>query len=218
MTRKEPEMNEKNIKPEEQESKAKIVRRIIKGVVSFLLQREKIIIEKEEIQSILPHRGRALMLDRVVITGSKLQGELTVREEHCSGHEIGGRPILPGVDFPEMAAQLLGIWVAQYAINSEAELDGKIAPLRQASFKTFRPVRPGDLVVIETPIIEMIEKEREAGESGGDESPRIEMVGRPGRLIQKAVGENFVATVKDKLVAKVFSVELSIIDIQSLAE
>ncbi len=65
-------------------------------------------LDKEEIEKILPHRGRALLLDRVEFDGDKTIGYLTVREEHCEGH-LPGFPIMRGVDRIEMIALTLGV-------------------------------------------------------------------------------------------------------------
>lgn len=174
--------------------------------------REKIIIGKGEIMSILPHRGKFLLLDRVVITPEKIIGEFKVPREVC--HEVWGKAIFRGVDYPEMAAQVLGIWIAQQAKRYPV-FNEKIAPLRKASFMSIAPSFPEDLLRIEMPIIEGSE------EKGEEASPRIERVGREDRLGQiryQAIGLNIGVWAGEIKRAVIYFVELSIRDAQSLAE
>ena len=66
--------------------------------------------QRAEIERILPHRGRALLLDEVTfdLERNLTIGYLTVREEHCEGH-FPDNPIMRGVDRIEMIALTLGI-------------------------------------------------------------------------------------------------------------
>lgn len=70
--------------------------------------RERRTLGREEIEKILPHRGRALLLDRVEFDGEHVVGYLTVREEHCEGH-FPGFSIMRGIDRIEMIALTLGV-------------------------------------------------------------------------------------------------------------
>jgi len=191
--------------------KEKIRKTIVAGT-NFL--REKKIIDEEEIKSILFQGDSKRFLDRVIITSKKIIGEVTIRPEHCKDHEIGGQPVFRAVDYPEMAAQLLGVWVTQQATQHPI-LNGKIAPFRKASFLSIAPSFPGDLLKMEIPVIECNEEEEEEG------SPRIERVGRedrPGRKRYQAIGLGAEAWVGDVKRAIVYFVELSIRDAQSLAK
>lgn len=188
------------------------IRKTIAAGTDFL--REKKIIDEEEIKSILFHGDSKRFLDRVIITSKKIIGEVTIRPEHCKDHEIGGQPVFRAVDYPEMAAQLLGVWVAQQATQHPI-LNGKIAPFRKASFMSIAPSFPGDLLKMEIPVIECNEEEEEEG------SPRIERVGRedrPGRKRYQAIGLSAEAWVGNIKRAIVYFVELSIRDAQSLAK
>lgn len=190
------------------------IRRTIAVGVAFLrdLGEEKIIINEEQVKLILFHGDSKRFLDRVIITSKKIIGEVTIRPDHCKDHEIGGQPVFRGVDYQEMAAQLLGIWVAQQTIQ-HVDLNGKIAPLRKASFMSIAFSFPGDLLRMEMPIIEPKEEEGEEG------SPRIERVGRedrPGRKRYQAIGSNAEAWVGNMKKAIIYFVELSIRDAQSL--
>ncbi len=207
-------MNDKIVDKQAQKEKrlgARIKRSVIVGVK--FLKREKRIIEKEQIKSILPHRGTKLFLDRVIITRKKIIGEFSVTVEACEGHEIGGQSLFRGVDYTEMTAQLLGVWLAQQA-GQYSDFDGKLAALRKASFKSISLCIPGDLLRIEIPVIEGNKEEEEEG------SPRIETVGtndRPERLRQQVIGLNAQAWVDDKKKAVIYFVELSVFDASKLS-
>jgi len=185
-------MNDKNdIKKETEktEGPAKKARKVIKGVTHFL-KKEKRIINKEQIESILPHRGRMLLLDRVIITAKKITGEFTVTKEVCEGHAVlDGEVLLKGSDFLDMAAQLLGVWTAQ-----GSNFEGRKTVIREYGGAKFRkPTSPGELLVLE------IETDNvSADDVYGD-----------GRLII-AKGENFLARVGEERKTEVYSVELVI--------
>ncbi len=65
-------------------------------------------LERAQIELILPHRYQALLLDRAEITETGAIGYLTVREDIVKGH-FPGNPVMRGFDRAEMLAQLLGI-------------------------------------------------------------------------------------------------------------
>lgn len=69
---------------------------------------------REAIETILPHRGRALMLDRAEVDEEDgrltAKGYFTVTDEVCEGH-LPGHPILRGVDRVEILALTLGVAV-----------------------------------------------------------------------------------------------------------
>ncbi len=178
--------------------RAWIVRRVIMGVAGFL-QKEKRILDKDAIKLILPHREDKLLLDRVIITAKKIIGEFTVTEKVCKGHKFNGQLIFRGVDIVEMAAQLLGVWAAQYS-----EFENKMAYLKsiKGEVKFSGMIVPSNLLTVE---ISVKENEKEP-------NPRIEIKGRPGRLIQKVVGENFTARVEGKLKSTISRIELIIVD------
>lgn len=185
---------------------------VVKGVKALLEKLEKkeegIIIEKEKIMSILPHRGDKLLLDKVIITTDKVIGEFKVTEEVCKGHEFEGKLVFRGVDIIEMAAQLLGVWAGQYS-----EFKGKIAYFKSivGEVKFIGAIFPFDLVVMKLPV------EKEVG-TEEEENPRVESFGRPGRLIQRIIGENFIAMVNGQRKAIISSIGLAVGDIKSLAE
>ena len=213
-------MNDKTSDNQEQKNgklREKIKKGVKKGVIVIVgvkfLKREKRIIEKEEIMSILPHRKGKLFLDRVTITPKKIIGEFLVTPEACEGHEIGGQLLFRGVDYPEMAAQLLGIWLAQQAAQ-HPNLNGKLAYLRKASFKCIGPSIPGDLLKVEIAVAERMEEEE------GEGNPRIETVARedrPARARQQVIGLNAGAWVNGKKRAVIYFIKLGIADAPKLS-
>jgi len=181
-------MDEKNNRTEKQTGRT---RKIFRGVVNFLKREEKIIINKEQIGLILPHRGRMLLLDRVVITAQKIMGEFIVTNEVCDGHAVlEGKLVLKGSDLFDMAAQLLGVWAAQH---SDAEFKGKKTVIREYGGAKFRnPIFPKEFLVME------IDPENASAQV---------MVGRD-IIITK--GEKFSARVGKEKKAEISSVELII--------
>lgn len=97
-------------------------------------------LEREEIEHILPHRGRALLLDRIEIDEGKSIGYLRIREEHCEGH-IPGFPIFRGVDRIEMITLTLGVAVQSHLATGQMFY---LAKIREARFPGI--ARLGDLV------------------------------------------------------------------------
>ncbi len=170
------------------ETQEKIVRRIFRGVAGFL-KKEKRIIERGQIESILFHRGRMLLLDLVIITAKKITGEFQVTEEVCEGHAVwDGELLMKGSDFLDMAAQLLGIWAAQHP-----DFEGRKTIIREYGGSKFRnPTRPGELLIME------LDTENASAE-----------VLRNGKLII-VKGSNFSARVGEERKADVYSVEIVI--------
>jgi|GEM_PF-3230418 len=74
-----------------------------------------IVIIKDEIEFILPHRDTMLLLDRVTIDKETVAGEFEVTDAVCKGHAVaaGGKIVMRGSDLFDMAAQLLGVWASQ---------------------------------------------------------------------------------------------------------
>jgi 3-hydroxymyristoyl/3-hydroxydecanoyl-(acyl carrier protein) dehydratase len=93
------------------------------------LERCGMIVKIDEIKKILPHTGGMLLLDEVLITSEEIIGKLTIRKDICEGHKIGGKLIMKGSDYADMAAQLVGIIVAsdlkyKYLANMDVVADG----------------------------------------------------------------------------------------------
>lgn len=181
----------------------KRIKKIIWGVTSFLKKEERVI-DKNKILKILPHRGRMLLLDEVVITKKSIVGKFTITGDVCRGHEFNGQLVFRGVDIIEMAAQTLGVWLAQHP-----EFEKKLAFFRRliGDIKFFGMVVPADLLIIEIPV----EKEAEAEAENQQGNPRVEISGRPGRMIEKAIAANIIAKVGKDSKAFISGIELSII-------
>ena len=97
-------------------------------------------LNRDEIEEILPHRGRALLLDKVDFDNEKTIGYLTVREEHCEGH-FPGLPIMRGVDRIEMIALTLGVAAKTKLPEGYLSFLAKIGKTRFPA-----PARPGDII------------------------------------------------------------------------
>lgn len=191
--------------------KKKRIRRVIGGVRNFLVKDQRII-NRSQIEEILPHRGRMLFLDEVVITNKNILGKFTVTDEVCKGHEFNSQLVFRGVDIIEMAAQVLGIWLAQHSESKD-----QIAFFRRilGEVKFYGMVVPSNVLLVEIPVIAIDEDDEDEKERSGN--PRIEISGRPDRLLKRAVAENITARVGSTNKAVILGIEFSIINQQSLA-
>ena len=109
-------------------------------------------LNKEEIENIIPQRDPFLMIDEVenFIPGESATAYKHVKEEewYFKGH-FPGNPIMPGVLITESLAQTGAV-----AILSLEENKGKTAyfgGIQSAKFK--KKVVPGDVLILETEII-----------------------------------------------------------------
>ena len=103
-------------------------------------------LERAQIEAILPHRPPMLLLDEVLELepGARVVARKLVRDEDCAGH-FPGNPIMPGVLMVEALAQAGAV-----AVLSEEENRGKLAlfaGIDDVRFK--RIVRPGDVLTLE---------------------------------------------------------------------
>ncbi len=121
------------------------------------------VIDVEGVQNILPHRYPFLMVDRIVgfegetkCTGIKC---VTMNEPYFQGH-FPGHPIMPGVLQLEAMAQVASVLLLRMPGNQ-----GKIGYFLSANeVKWRKPVRPGDVLVIET---EVTKAKRNIGQAIG---------------------------------------------------
>jgi UDP-3-O-[3-hydroxymyristoyl] N-acetylglucosamine deacetylase/3-hydroxyacyl-[acyl-carrier-protein] dehydratase len=108
------------------------------------------ILDKEEIEKILPHRYPFLMVDRILELGeTKAVGvkTLSMSDYFFAGH-FPGKPVMPGVLMLEAMAQVGGVLMLNIERNK-----GKIAyfmSINNAKFR--RMVKPGDQLRIEIEI------------------------------------------------------------------
>ena len=115
-----------------------------------------------QLMKILPHRYPFLMVDKVTkIAGNKVTAvkNVSVNEPYFQGH-FPNHPIMPGVLQLEAIAQVAGILMLRQAENF-----GKIAYFMAAeSVKWRKPVRPGDVLVID---VELTKSRGKIGKARG---------------------------------------------------
>ncbi len=161
-------MNEQKDREEKSKGIVKSVEKVIERITQrknykgfgFLESEEKErIISSQQIRSILPHRGRFLLLDEVLITSQKITGKIKVTEDMCLGHAVlKGEMIFRGSDFSDMAAQLLTVWAAQWP-ELRFSLEGKICVPVEYGGSIFRmSVFPGDLVLMSSKEVQARER------------------------------------------------------------
>lgn len=165
--------------------------KLVQGVADLLKAEKTIVIDKEKIQLILPHRGPKLLLDKVTINTEKISGEFLVTEAVCEGHVVWeGKSVLPGAYLFEMAAQLLGVWTAQH---SDFKFESRKTVVREYGGAKFRkPIFPEELLVLEV--------------NANNVSAEIL---REGKIIIVS-GNNFSARAGEEKKANIYSVELMI--------
>jgi UDP-3-O-[3-hydroxymyristoyl] N-acetylglucosamine deacetylase/3-hydroxyacyl-[acyl-carrier-protein] dehydratase len=104
-----------------------------------------------EIMRILPHRYPFLMVDRVTkIEGNHVTAikSVSINEPYFQGH-FPGYPLMPGVLQLEAIAQAAGLLMLKRLENA-----GQLAYFMSAEdVKWRKPVRPGDILVIEVDLI-----------------------------------------------------------------
>jgi UDP-3-O-[3-hydroxymyristoyl] N-acetylglucosamine deacetylase/3-hydroxyacyl-[acyl-carrier-protein] dehydratase len=126
------------------------------------LVRDGATLDTMQVMQILPHRPPFLMVDKVTkIDGSRIvaQKNVTMGEPFFEGH-FPGHPIMPGVLQLEAMAQVAGILMMRQAENA-----GKLAYFMSAEdVKWRRPVRPGDILMIE---VEMTKARGKIGKAKG---------------------------------------------------
>ncbi|MBU4274518.1 hypothetical protein KKE19_01755 [Patescibacteria group bacterium] len=129
------------------------MKRVIKWIGDFFVGKKEIIVDKEEIMTILFHRGRMLLLDKVIIMENKVVGEFLVTAEVCEGHEpIPGMPVMRGVEIPEMAFQLLGVLISKHPEMSPLLINKAFAAREIALVKFNGFIVPGDVLTLESGI------------------------------------------------------------------
>jgi len=167
----------------------------IRKTIKVLLPEKKVTIGRDEIMTILPHRGTMLLLDEAVISREVIRGQLLIGDEFCIGHAVfDGRLVFRGVDVPEMAAQLLGVsWAHQHP-----EFQNRIGFLREVKGAKFHgPITPGELLIIEMDPAKIRQKVL-----GGPE---------PDKMLITVAARDISAKVKKEKKATIASVKLAII-------
>jgi UDP-3-O-[3-hydroxymyristoyl] N-acetylglucosamine deacetylase/3-hydroxyacyl-[acyl-carrier-protein] dehydratase len=120
------------------------------------------VMDINEIMRLLPHRYPFLFVDRVTkIEGNFITGvkNVSANEEYFQGH-FPGQPIMPGVLQLEAIAQVAGILLLK-----KVERAGQPAYFMSAEdVKWRKPVRPGDVLVIE---VELLKQRGKLGKAKG---------------------------------------------------
>ena len=110
-------------------------------------------LEREQIEQILPHRGPALLLDRVleVAPGKRAVGFRRIRtgDPFLEGH-FPDRPVVPGATIIEMMAQVAGV-LTMLTLPERMRGEG-VALLGLDRTRFRRPVVPGDDLTVEIEI------------------------------------------------------------------
>jgi UDP-3-O-[3-hydroxymyristoyl] N-acetylglucosamine deacetylase / 3-hydroxyacyl-[acyl-carrier-protein] dehydratase len=119
-------------------------------------------LDTARLMKILPHRYPFLMVDKITkIDGTKITGvkNVTMNEPFFQGH-FPNLPIMPGVLQLEAIAQVAGVMMLRQAENF-----GKLAYFMSAeSVRWRKPVRPGDVLVIE---VELTKSRGKIGKAKG---------------------------------------------------
>ena len=119
-------------------------------------------LDVDGVLKIIPHRYPFVMVDRIAkISGNNVIGvkNVSANEPYFQGH-FPGHPIMPGVLQLEAIAQVAGVLMLKRVEN-----EGKIAYFMSAeNVKWRKPVRPGDVLVID---VEMTKLRGKIGKAKG---------------------------------------------------
>jgi len=159
-----------------------------RAIIGKLKGKEKVVIPKDRIMEILPHRGRMLLLDEVVFTGQEeIRGKFTVTHEVCDGHPVlGDKLVFRGVDIIEMAAQTVGVsWGVQHP--DFLDMRGMFRAVSEVKFS--KPVFVGDLLEVVVDPVKTTDAVR-----GGPEKSRI-IIKVVSRKVEASVGRERKASI-----------------------
>jgi UDP-3-O-[3-hydroxymyristoyl] N-acetylglucosamine deacetylase/3-hydroxyacyl-[acyl-carrier-protein] dehydratase len=119
-------------------------------------------LDTARLMKVLPHRYPFLMVDKITrIEGTRITGvkNVSANEPYFQGH-FPNQPIMPGVLQLEAIAQVAGVMMLRQAENF-----GKLAYFMSADNVRWRkPVRPGDVLLIE---VELIKSRGKVGKARG---------------------------------------------------
>ncbi len=114
----------------------------------------KLVMDINEIASIIPHRYPMLLVDRIIdfhqnerISGIK---NVTMNEPQFTGH-FPDRPVMPGVLIIEAMAQLSAVLVAK-SMQGTQDKEVFFMSIEEAKFRKI--VEPGDCMIMHSNIIQ----------------------------------------------------------------
>ncbi len=114
----------------------------------------EVIMNREEIEKVIPHRDPFLLIDEIVEleVGKKIVARKQIKADDFwfKGH-FPEHPVVPGVLMIEMLAQAGA--VAMLSMDEHKGKIGFLAGVDKAKFR--RPVVPGDLLTLEVEIIKV---------------------------------------------------------------
>ncbi len=114
----------------------------------------KLVMDINEIISIIPHRYPMLLVDRIIDLhkGKKISGikNITMNEPQFTGH-FPDRPVMPGVLIIEAMAQLSAVLVAK-SMESTQHKEVFFMSIEEAKFRKI--VEPGDCMIMHSSIIQ----------------------------------------------------------------
>jgi len=117
------------------------------------LAEDGVVFDTLQLMRILPHRFPFLMVDKITrMDGNKVTGvkNVSINEPYFQGH-FPNHPIMPGVLQLEAIAQVAGVLMLAQPDNA-----GKPAYFMSAeSVKWRKPVRPGDILIVEVELLKM---------------------------------------------------------------
>jgi beta-hydroxyacyl-ACP dehydratase FabZ len=112
------------------------------------------VIERSEIEAMIPHRPPFLWVDRVVELDPGVRCvavKFVDPTDPIFGGHFPSKPILPGVLLIEAVAQTAGVMLGSAAPRGAGSRGGQLALLAAVNrFKFFKPVAPGQELRIET--------------------------------------------------------------------
>lgn len=118
------------------------------------MDNKKLVMDINEIISIIPHRYPMLLVDRIIELhqGEKISGikNITMNEPQFTGH-FPDRPVMPGVLIIEAMAQLSAVLVAK-SMESAQDKEVFFMSIEEAKFRKI--VEPGDCMIMHSSIIQ----------------------------------------------------------------
>ncbi len=121
-----------------------------------MAEKDKKVMEIDEIMQILPHRYPLLLVDKIIELelGKRIVGlkNVSINEPYFQGH-FPGFPLMPGVYILEALAQVGGILMIKSLDLEIGKYAVVFAGIDEARFK--RPVYPGDQLVLDLEVVSL---------------------------------------------------------------